>query len=108
MKLPRDLAATDSDKALRRADTSSIRTTPEFDALAQEARTALKRPAAAVRSLTDPAACAQLRAEMEALIAHLYGLTESEFADILTTFPPLRRGRENRHASRLPIARPLT
>ena len=29
----------------------------------------------------------QLRAELDGLIAHLYGLTESEFAHILTTFP---------------------
>ena len=30
---------------------------------------------------------AKLRAELDGLIAHLYGLTESEFAHILTTFP---------------------
>jgi len=28
----------------------------------------------------------QLRAELDGIIAHLYGLTESEFASILTTF----------------------
>jgi hypothetical protein len=28
----------------------------------------------------------QLRAELDGIIAHLYGLTESEFAYILTTF----------------------
>jgi predicted HTH transcriptional regulator len=36
---------------------------------------------------TDPAERARLRAELDGLIAHLYGLTEEEFAYILTTFP---------------------
>ena len=30
---------------------------------------------------------AALRAELDALVAHLYGLSESEFAHILATFP---------------------
>ena len=30
---------------------------------------------------------AKLRAELDGLIAHLYDLTEAEFAHILTTFP---------------------
>ena len=34
---------------------------------------------------------AQTRAEHDALIAHLYGLTKEEFAYILDTFPVLRR-----------------
>lgn len=34
---------------------------------------------------------AQTRAELDALIAHLYGLTKAEFAYILDTFPVLRR-----------------
>jgi hypothetical protein len=34
---------------------------------------------------------AQTRAELDALIAHLYGLTKDEFAYILNTFPVLRR-----------------
>ena len=29
----------------------------------------------------------KLRAELDGIIAHLYGLTEEEFAYILTTFP---------------------
>jgi len=64
-----------------------ICTTPEFDALAKEVSTALKLPAAAVQGVTDPAARAKLRAELDGLIAHLYALTESEFAHILATFP---------------------
>ena len=34
---------------------------------------------------------AQLRAEIDALVAHLYGLTRDEFAYILDTFPVLRK-----------------
>ena len=37
--------------------------------------------------MTDCTHRAQLRAELDGLAAHLYGLTESEFAHILTTFP---------------------
>ena len=36
---------------------------------------------------TDPAERAKLRAELDGLVAHLYGLTEAEFAHILGTFP---------------------
>jgi len=36
---------------------------------------------------TNPADRARLRAELDGLVAHLYGLTEEEFAYILTTFP---------------------
>jgi hypothetical protein len=37
--------------------------------------------------VTDPVERARLRAELDGLIAHLYGLTEVEFAHILGTFP---------------------
>lgn len=59
-----------------------ICTTPEFDSLAKEVGLAAHRQGA-----TDPAERARLRAELDGLIAHLYGLTEAEFAHILTTFP---------------------
>lgn len=59
-----------------------ICTTPEFDALAREA--GLPGHQAGV---TDPAERAQLRAELDGMIAHLYGLTEAEFQHILGTFP---------------------
>jgi len=36
---------------------------------------------------SDPAERARLRAELDGIIANLYGLTEEEFAYILTTFP---------------------
>jgi hypothetical protein len=44
-------------------------------------------PWSAVVSATQKAERARLRAELDARIAHLYGLTEEEFAYILTTFP---------------------
>ena len=36
---------------------------------------------------TDPVERAKLRAELDGLIARLYGLTEDEFTHILKTFP---------------------
>ena len=52
----------------------------EFDALAKEVGLGSHRS-----GVTAPAARAQLRAELDGLIAHLYALTESEFAH---TSPP--------------------
>ena len=57
-------------------------TTPEFDDLAKKVGLESHQDGA-----TDPAERARLRAELDGLIAHLYGLTEEEFAYILTTFP---------------------
>jgi hypothetical protein len=55
---------------------------PEFDALAREV---------GLKSWNDgetgKAARARLRAELDGLIAHLYGLTEAEFRHILNSFP---------------------
>lgn len=59
-----------------------ICTTPEFDALAAEVGLGDHTVGA-----SDPAERARLRAELDGLIAHLYGLTEEEFAHILGTFP---------------------
>jgi len=36
---------------------------------------------------TDPAERARLRAELDGIVAHLYGLTEVEFSHVLSTFP---------------------
>ena len=36
---------------------------------------------------TDPAERARLRAELDGLVAHLYGLTEDEFEHVLSSFP---------------------
>ena len=59
-----------------------ICTTPEFDELAREV--GLRGHADGV---TDPTERARLRAELDGTIAHLYGLTEDEFAHILGAFP---------------------
>lgn len=59
-----------------------ICTTPEYDDLAAEV--GLGSHAAGV---TNPTEREQLRAELDAMIAHLYGLTEIELTHILGTFP---------------------
>lgn len=59
-----------------------ICTTPEFDDLAKEAGIGSHKQGA-----TNEVDRGRLRAELDGLIAHLYGLTEEEFAYILTTFP---------------------
>ena len=55
-------------------------TTPEFDALAKEVGIEHYRP-------LEPSERGRLRAEIDGMVAHLYGLTEIEFAHILGTFP---------------------
>ena len=66
-----------------------ICTTPEFDDLAQSVglfeRASLS--STAEYGTTDPSERAKLRAELDGLVAHLYDLTEAEFAHILGTFP---------------------
>ena len=59
-----------------------ICTTPEFDELAQQVGLESH-----TNGVTDESDRAKLRAELDGMIAHLYGLTEEEFAYILTTFP---------------------
>ncbi|MEG4250697.1 Eco57I restriction-modification methylase domain-containing protein [Microcoleus sp. Pol10D4] len=59
-----------------------ICTAPEFDELAQEVGLNSHR-----EGVTDETERAKLRAELDGIIAHLYGLTDAEFAYILTTFP---------------------
>lgn len=59
-----------------------ICTTPEFDELAQEVGLGSHQ-----QGVTDETERTKLRAELDGMIAHLYGLTEDEFAYILTTFP---------------------
>ena len=55
---------------------------PEFDDLAREA--GINNHHAGVTNAVERAT---LRAELDGLIAHLYGLTEREFAHVLSTFP---------------------
>ena len=62
--------------------------TPEFDDLAQAV--GLTPTTSAGRTeygATDPTERAKLRAELDGLVAHLYGLSEDEFTHILGTFP---------------------
>ncbi len=59
-----------------------ICTTPEFDDLARSVGLKSHKDCA-----TDPAERARLRAELDGLVAQLYGLSEEEFAHILGTFP---------------------
>ncbi|MBW4619535.1 MAG: putative DNA binding domain-containing protein [Cyanosarcina radialis HA8281-LM2] len=60
-----------------------ICTTPEFDELAVETLNLTSLQC----GVTDETERAQLRAELDGMVAHLYGLTEEEFTYILTTFP---------------------
>jgi len=59
-----------------------ICTTPEFDDLAKSVGLKGHQDGA-----TDPTERAKLRAELDGLVAHLYGLSEEEFTHILATFP---------------------
>lgn len=57
-------------------------TTAEFDALAKKVGLGSHK-----KGTTDPVERARLRAELDGLVARLYGLTESELVHILGTFP---------------------
>ena len=59
-----------------------ICTSPEFDVLARELGMGSHSEGA-----IEPLERSRLRAELDGRIAHLYGLTEDEFAHILLTFP---------------------
>ena len=59
-----------------------ICTTPEFEDLAKSVGLKGHQGGA-----TDPSERAKLRAELDGLVAHLYGLSEEEFTHILGTFP---------------------
>lgn len=56
--------------------------TPEFDTLAHSAGLSGHEEA-----ITIPEERAEVRAELDALVAHLYELTEVEYAHVLETFP---------------------
>lgn len=69
-------------------------TTPAYDTLAKDVGLRDYRDGA-----TDPAERVRLRAELDGLVAHLYGLSEEEFTHILGTFPlvpdPVRTAAQN-------------
>lgn len=54
----------------------------EFNDLAKAARLSGYQ-----EGVTDPKERAKIRAELDAIVAHLYGLSEEEFAHVLITFP---------------------
>ena len=62
-------------------------TAPEFDHLARAV--GLKDHTEGARDAPERA---RLRAELDGLVARLYGLTEGEFAHVLSTFPLVGRG----------------
>ena len=66
-----------------------ICTSPEFDDLAKEIFG--PEATAATIGLTDPVERAACRAQLDGIIAHLYRLTQEEFAHILTTFPIVKQ-----------------
>ena len=69
------------DAIVRRA-AQLICTAPEYDDLAAEVGLGSHHS-----GVTDPAERAKLRAELDGMIAHIYGLSEDEFAYVLSTFP---------------------
>lgn len=70
-------------------------TRPEFaplwDEVARRYPQAMPAPWRPEAAASDPRERAALRAEIDALVADLYGLSEEDFAYILTTFPLLDR-----------------
>ena len=80
--VPRISASSKSFGPITNRTARLICTTPDFDDLAKSAGLSSHNGGA-----TDVTERAQLRAELDDLVAHLYGLTESEFTHILGTFP---------------------
>jgi len=71
-----------------------ICTTPEYDDLAKEVGLGEHKA-----GVTDGVGRARLRAEIDGIVAHLYGLSELEFVHILGTFPlvpePIKMAAQN-------------
>ncbi|MFW8628465.1 Eco57I restriction-modification methylase domain-containing protein [Deinococcus sp. ME38] len=82
LPVPRLTSAEPSFQPIVTAAAKLICTTPEFDDLAKAAGLQ-----GHTDGVTDDAGRAALRAELDARVAHLYGLSESEFTHILGTFP---------------------
>ena len=79
--VPRERSGVRFDSIVQRA-AKLICVNASFDDLAIEVGLRDHRDGA-----TDPPERARLRAELDGLVAHLYGLSEDEFAHILATFP---------------------
>ncbi len=82
LRIPRLTSGDGEFGAIVSASARLICTTAEFDALAREAGLSGHAQGAAT-----PDERAALRAQLDARIARLYGLNETEFAHILATFP---------------------
>ncbi|MCD0156106.1 DNA methyltransferase [Deinococcus sp. 6GRE01] len=82
LPVPRLTSADPAFQPIVTAAAKLICTTPEFDDLAKAAGLQ-----GHTDGVTDDAGRAALRAELDARVAHLYGLSESEFTHILGTFP---------------------
>jgi hypothetical protein len=80
-RLPKDAAFSST---LVRLSAQLVCSNDDFADLWQEV---MGSPWSEQDAVTDPAMRAKLRAELDGLVAHLYGLTEEEFIYILTTFP---------------------
>ncbi|HPK48998.1 MAG TPA: hypothetical protein PKY24_04910, partial [Opitutaceae bacterium] len=85
LPIPRLTAADAAFRPLVERAARLIGTTEEYDDLLKE----IFGPKATHRTHGEhsPEGRAKLRAEIDAQVAHLYGLTDSEFAHILGTFP---------------------
>jgi hypothetical protein len=81
LPMPRVGAADPRFGALARRSAALVCTDPRFDVLAKAGR--LSKHSV----VNDSTERARLRAEIDGLAAHLYGLTEEEFAHILASFP---------------------
>ncbi|MBB1091956.1 hypothetical protein HUU61_11705, partial [Rhodopseudomonas palustris] len=82
MRIPRLTAVDPAFNPIVTRAAQLICTTPAFDSLAAAVGLHSHRD-----GVTDSTKRATLRAELDGLIAHLYGLTELEFAHVLSTFP---------------------
>ncbi|WP_438480851.1 Eco57I restriction-modification methylase domain-containing protein [Oleiharenicola lentus] len=85
LSVPRIDATNDAFRPLVEGAARLIGTSAKFDELLKE----VFGPKANHRThgIASPADRQQIRAELDALVAQLYGLTAEEFAHILTTFP---------------------
>ncbi len=88
LPLPKLDAETFYIKVITQHAAKLVCTSPEFDDLAKAVGLSPSTSSGRTEyGATDPAERARLRAELDGLVAHLYGLTESEFVHILATFP---------------------
>jgi hypothetical protein len=82
MPVPRLKEADSKLQSISARSARLVCTSPSFDELARECGLKSHQDGA-----TDPTERARLRAEIDGLVAHLYGLSEAEFAHVLASFP---------------------